>query len=479
METQHQYPKPRPALSSKRGPSDSLDGSIQLIAVVDKESMHTKLTQQVAADRSNTLSMPSSPSESKDGNQVATSLPPSPDLMEMLETIADMLEENRTKTSQEGLILHRQLLSDQSEQARILDEMVRSRLEENLTHIKSMARPFVKAADLEAQLKAERNRYKQVFLELKDVSRKCKNYEQEILEANAKLEHALRERDLQRQRSDGTNLANSDKTTDDTIASKWKELGYNIHCLARALVVYPSVNDLDFIAERRLRFLSPVYLSIIRDEDYRDLIMRGFLWRFVQEDIFSSIHSVWGGPLARSLKQIQGQIMVFPDRVEERYKVPNSSDLSLAHVARWSAQGAKMIDKLWENSNKKTINDIVLREAQRLQPFYSLRGSRVGDFDKKIMGQLRDIIHSAIDLDKMTMCSKAIFQFCWKDDSQAPGIADNYNPEVMEAPYAVSEPTPQSRVQFYMSPTLIKIGTADGRKYNNRMVVAKANVVCD
>ena len=67
-----------------------------------------------------------------------------------------------------------------------------------------------------------------------------------------------------------------------------------------------------------------------------------------------------------------------------------------------------MMGEIWDK-DINAFNHMMHTEVKRLRPFASDRQSRADRTDKKISDQLRDIIDSAIELDKMMMCSKAIF----------------------------------------------------------------------
>ncbi|KAF4335272.1 hypothetical protein FBEOM_10922 [Fusarium beomiforme] len=130
--------------------------------------------------------------------------------------------------------------------------------------------------ELSAQLKAEKNKVKAFASDYDKLAQLSDKQMQDLRKANAKLDDALRERDHLRQLLEGVFPANSDKTTEDGIQGKWKELDYNIRCLARLLNHYPSQQQQpDDLALRRLRFLTGNYRSLSRDEDYREFFMMG------------------------------------------------------------------------------------------------------------------------------------------------------------------------------------------------------------
>lgn len=153
-------------------------------------------------------------------------------------------------------------------------------------------------------------------------------------------------------------------------------------------------------------------------------------------------------------------------------------ELPIPHVARWLAQGFTMMSEMWDKDSV-TIKRMLHVEAKRMRPFTSDDEHRMDRADNKVFEHLKDIVHTAIELDQMMMCSKAIFQIHWRDQSQNPGQLVRWNPEVMEADGWEHDLSKKSRVRFYVSPILYKTGSADGQGYDSQMVLAKGKVICD
>jgi hypothetical protein len=111
--------------------------------------------------------------------------------------------------------------------------------------------------------------------------------------------------------------------------------------------------------------------------------------------------------------------------------------------------------------------------------FFLRRSARTDRTEKKINEQLNEIVQSAIELDKMMMCSKACFMIEWQPPAKKSHSNNRYDKEFMESDIHEVEPSSKSRVKFFMSPILLKTGTADGQKYDTTNVLAKASVVCN
>ncbi|KAF5561107.1 hypothetical protein FNAPI_3847 [Fusarium napiforme] len=344
--------------------------------------------------------------------------------------------------------------------------------------------------ELRAQLKREKNYGQKLSGDYNNQVQHSHKQKQILEKLNAKLDGALRERDQLRQLLEGGSLANSDKATDDLIQGKWKELSYNIRCLARHLAQNSPQQPLDDVARERLRFVSRDYYTLLEDEDYRELILMSYLWVIVQEDVFDAVATVWGGPELGAFKAVRDRIIskysqqpffhCFADlkaRIGDGINIPSSDD-PVAYAARWLAQGSAMMGSLWERDDRG-FRRLVLAEAKLLRPFYSTHQSLADRCDRKVTDQLRDILNSAIELDEMMMRSKAIFQVHWRDRSQSPNSAARWNGNVMDSVASTKALSPRSRVVFFISPVVYKTGTADGQKYDSQMVLAKASVVCD
>ncbi|KAF5638256.1 uncharacterized protein FTJAE_5357 [Fusarium tjaetaba] len=328
--------------------------------------------------------------------------------------------------------------------------------------------------ELRAQLKTEKNNLQKLSGDYSNQVQHSHKQKQILEKLNAKLDDALRERDQLRQLLDGGSLANSHKATDDSIHGKWKELSYNIRCLARHLAQNSPQQQLDDVARERLRFISRDYYTLLEDDDYRELILMSYLWVTVQDNVFDARRTVWGGPELKSFKAVRDSIIT---RVGDGINIPNCDD-PIAHAARWLAQGSAMMGSLWERDDRG-FRRLVLAEAKLLRPFYSTHQSMADRCDRKIIDQLRDILNSAIEVDEMMMRSKAIFQVHWRDRSQSPKSAARWNENAMDSVASTKVVSPRSRVVFFISPVVYKTGTADGQRYDSQMVLAKASVVCD
>lgn len=127
---------------------------------------------------------------------------------------------------------------------------------------------------------------------------------------NKNLEKAIRDRNAQPLNADGETLVNSRKTTDDTVRSKWKQLDYNIRCLAHDLAASPPSTIMGSLSET-LRCLHPSWRKFLDDDDYREPFLERYLWHVVTNQVFDASANIYGGQssIPRSLKYTQKKMM--------------------------------------------------------------------------------------------------------------------------------------------------------------------------
>lgn len=193
-----------------------------------------------------------------------------------------------------------------SQQISSVEQVVRTEVQTGMERIVNYVKSFIPQpaqasnastiADLRAQLQAEKDYVQKLTVDHNDMAQHSHKQKQDLGKVNAKLDHALRERDHLRQLLDGGSLANSRKITDDSIRGKWNELTYNIRCLAHFLAQDPLQQQLDDLVTKRLRCVYKDYRKLLKDEDYRELLIMGHLWVIVQDEVFDADEQLWGGP---------------------------------------------------------------------------------------------------------------------------------------------------------------------------------------
>ncbi|KAH7162942.1 hypothetical protein B0J13DRAFT_669580 [Dactylonectria estremocensis] len=299
-----------------------------------------------------------------------------------------------------------------------------------------------------------------------------KALERELEETNERLERALQERDTQRRFADGGPLATSNKVSDGLIRSQWKQLDFNIRNLAYHLAADKPKSFIGHPLTSRLHQLSRSWPDLIRDDNYRHLLMMGYLWHVVMDQVFQLRRATRDHAIAFQLKSAQTKMLA---KVRDT-QMPSAP--SLQRIARWCSQGAALSEELWGDNHRRVI-DITKTETGRLRPFWLAQNGSSDRSEVKTWDQMKCIIEGATELGRLFMGSKALFEPRW--GNHLPNITNQrrYDPVSMEATAWDRPVCGKTFVIFYTSPILYKIGNADGRNYDKEVVLVKASVVCD
>ncbi|KAM0305714.1 hypothetical protein HYE67_008345 [Fusarium culmorum] len=333
---------------------------------------------------------------------------------------------------------------------------------------------LLEVEDLKKQLKSEKTQHKDLKANYDNLARNSDDQKKELQNEITRSKEYHKERNQILELLNGGSLADPNSTDDDEVRGTWIYIAFNVKQLAYQLVGASSGQPLDDEVTQRLQRVSKEYRKQMQDPDFRDLLMRGYIWLLVQDIEFDSKKDLWGGPGVRVLKMTHDNLVA---RVEK-----TGGDLDaeppVAHIAGWLAKGSAIMNKLCEKDSIG-INHVVDVETERLRPFMVDQKPGYDRTDKMVSKQLKDIIDSAIKLDVIMMSSRAIFHIHWGGRAQESGNLERWNPDLMEAEGWDHEVSPESRVQFRISPTLYKFGTVNGILYNLNIVLAKSAVVCD
>lgn len=152
---------------------------------------------------------------------------------------------------------------------------------------------------------------------------------------------------------------------------------------------------------------------------------------------------------------------------------PKRPSLSARHVARWSAQGAALFGHFF-GRDQKALNRLASDEIDKLKSFCILSSKNMTtDF----LQDMNTIIGNALDLDEMLLNSRALFTVRWCDNGQSEPL--RFDEARMEVTAHDKDLSPQSIIEFEISPMLVKTGNSDGCNYDSYMVLCKASVVCE
>ncbi|EYB30716.1 hypothetical protein FG05_00412 [Fusarium graminearum] len=327
---------------------------------------------------------------------------------------------------------------------------------------------LLEVEDLKKQLESEKIQHKVLKANYDNLARNSDDQKK-------KLPNAIkRSKEYYKVRNQILNLLNGGvdpiETKGDEVKYGWNCITSRIKQLALKLVGASSGQPLDDEVTQRLRRVSKDYRKQIQDPDFRDLLMRGYIWLLLQDIVFDSKKDFWGGPGVRALKMAHDNLIA---RVGET-GCDLDAEPPVAHIAEWLAKGSETITKLCKKDSIG-IDHVVAVETKRLRPFMVDHDKT----DKMVSKDLKDIIDSAVELDIIRMSSLSIYDIYWGDRAQDSGNLERWNPDLMEVEGWEHEVSPESHVQFRISPILYRVGTCNGNAYDQLNLLAESHVVCD
>lgn len=166
-------------------------------------------------------------------------------------------------------------------------------------HAAQLYHDLGQSLDQYAELKSE---YQKLTLENKAMKKQLK-------ETSNKLANITEERDEQLRLAEGANWTGSGKVADDVVKSKWKELDYNIRCMAMALAKCQTRHHMDRVVEEQFSLIAPNWPKLLSDEDYKELILHAYIWMVVFQQIFEDRDGIQGGGHVRNLKAMREQLV--------------------------------------------------------------------------------------------------------------------------------------------------------------------------
>ncbi|KAH7170826.1 hypothetical protein EDB81DRAFT_909511 [Dactylonectria macrodidyma] len=352
-----------------------------------------------------------------------------------------------------------------------LEKIVRQGFNQMASSLSALSKQVIDQRDLAklAQLQRELAATTETNHQLKG---RQETLEEALEKANIKLEKALQERDIQRRLADGGTLANSRKSSDRVIHSKWKQLDFNICILALQLTKNEPRNRISRAVSMRLTFLSRAWRDHLRDDDLREFLMRGYLWKLVIDEIFEYSTIPSNGRIDHSLRYTEKHMIA---RV---LQIDQASEPLMQRIARWRAQGSALSEELWGEDEEK-LNRILTVHLRELRPFWTAQDGSMDRSEVKTSNQMKAILKGAMELERLFLGSKAASQVSMGSHvSPSPGPhqfdQDDMEPVMWTRPISV-----RSLVIFYTSPALYKLGSADGQNFDKLVTLEKASVVCN
>ncbi|UZP32688.1 hypothetical protein NXS19_000504 [Fusarium pseudograminearum] len=331
---------------------------------------------------------------------------------------------------------------------------------------------LLEVEDLKKQLESEKIQHKVLKANYDNLARNSDDQKK-------KLPNAIkRSKEYYKVRNQILNLLNGGvhpiETKDDEVMYGWKCMTFSIKQLARKLVGASSGQPLDDEVTQRLQRVSKDYRKQIQDPDFRDLLMRGYIWLLLQDIVFDSKKDFWGGLGVRVLKMTHDNLIAHVGETG----CDLDAEPPVARIAEWLAKGSEIMTKLCEKGSIG-IDHVVDVETERLRPFMVDQKPGFDRTDKMVSEELKDIIDSAVELDINRMSSLSIYDIYWGDRAQDSGNLERWNPDLMEVEGWEHEVSPESRVQFRISPILYRVGICNGSAYDQFNLLAESQVVCD
>lgn len=131
----------------------------------------------------------------------------------------------------------------------------------------------------------------------------------QLKETSNKLANITKERDEQMRLAEGANWTGFGKVADDVVKTKWKELDYNIRCMAMAVAKCQIRPHMDLVVQEQFSLIAPEWPTLLADEDYKELIIHAYIWMVIFQQIFEDRDGIQGSGHVRNLKAMREQLV--------------------------------------------------------------------------------------------------------------------------------------------------------------------------
>lgn len=157
--------------------------------------------------------------------------------------------------------------------------------------------------DLTKTSKGETQGYsRQEYLVLKNQSLERKNEN-----LRAKLQKAQKALHTYRASEEGQRRANPNKTSDASIRGVWGQIVYGVRNLA-ANLAEAQPTYLKDEALSRFQLVYKYFGTLMDDENSRCILVEGYLWRMLDQQVFAGLGRVWGGEAGLSFKTMKWRL---------------------------------------------------------------------------------------------------------------------------------------------------------------------------
>lgn len=128
--------------------------------------------------------------------------------------------------------------------------------------------------------------------------------------------------------------------------------------------------------------------------------------------------------------------------------------------------------------NEDSLDKFVKEERDHLLLF--MRANEEQEqrlLDNVILG-LHDVVELMLELHDELMAAQPCFYRRWRDESQNPDHQQVFREDVMEAVEVDGMEANSTAVDFFVSPTFVRVGRSNGLHFEGETVIAKAKVIC-
>lgn len=158
-------------------------------------------------------------------------------------------------------------------------------------------------------LQASQQKYAELASQHQKLATEHQSLEDKFKEATNKLADMTKERDEQLRLAEGVNWSGSAKVADDIVTSKWKQLDYNIRCMARTLAECPTRRPTNDVVKKRFSLISLKWTKLLDDEDYKEFIFHAYIWVVVVHQIFHDRDGTQGHGFVSILKELREELV--------------------------------------------------------------------------------------------------------------------------------------------------------------------------
>ncbi|EQL00079.1 hypothetical protein G6O67_007198 [Ophiocordyceps sinensis] len=246
-----------------------------------------------------------------------------------------------------------------------------------------------------------------------------------------------------------------DKVTDDEINARWGSISFTIEQLA-TVCTQSHIQGLEVSVDHTS--LNQLIRNCQRSQPLSNSLIQRFIWQRLCSEVFEAKSGLWGGRIGE----------LFIDMIAKMRDLEKGNEMNLSLVSRMKYKTAKDIDR-----DLGLDSEILQKLATTL--FDDLSRFVPASQRQKIRDEtLPTLFDEAAELMVIITRSRAIFTI----DVNCLYQQRPFDPNVMNSHYHLFDPRIEEEglgVYLLMSPSLEKIGVADGARFGSHQVLRKAN----